>query len=102
METTRQDVAKGSQGGSRSCLITGCNKPAIIHVKWSSDSIRCEADLCQTHSDELWDMLNPLVKTNRMWVEYGPPNGIERNEIIEPTSQGDRGSHDSGQRAAKG
>jgi len=55
------------------CELTPCGRGVVAHCSWGTDNIRQEAEMCQQHVEELFQQLNPLLQTNRVWFTIRPP-----------------------------
>ena len=67
------------------CGCDPCHQEAIFKVEWGSTSLSYQtADLCQSHLDELWGMLNPLLQLNRAWFTMSRLHVLQLQQTCEP------------------
>jgi len=50
------------------CACSPCENDPVADVQWGSDKLPMQqASICQEHLNQLWEMLNPLLKKGTAW-----------------------------------
>ena len=63
----------------KACDFNPCNaEESFCDCEWGSERLpRQVATLCKEHANELWEMLNPLLKMNKAWYRIDVPGKIK-------------------------
>ena len=60
------------------CDVQPCGSEVWCDCQWGSDNLPTQiATLCQNHAEELWEMLDPLLKLNKAWYRIDLPGRIK-------------------------